>query len=89
MGTRGSFLGDKAAGPEADHSPPQLHAFFDLGTRWRWVVSFTPQPLYLQGKRTYYPLDVEIQIRYTATSTHSVRYFLILTIPDPRGIPVT
>jgi hypothetical protein len=24
----------------------QLHAFFDLGTRWRWVVSFTPRPLY-------------------------------------------
>jgi hypothetical protein len=29
----------------------QLHAFFDLGTRWRWVVSFTPRPLYSQGKR--------------------------------------
>jgi hypothetical protein len=24
----------------------QLHAFFDLGTRWRCVVSFTPLPLY-------------------------------------------
>jgi hypothetical protein len=22
----------------------------DLGTRWRWVVSCTPRPLYLQGK---------------------------------------
>jgi hypothetical protein len=22
------------------------HSFFDLGTRWRWVVSFTPRPLY-------------------------------------------
>jgi hypothetical protein len=22
----------------------------DLGTRWRWVVSFTPRPLYRQGK---------------------------------------
>jgi hypothetical protein len=22
----------------------------DLGTRWRWVVSFTPRPLCLQGK---------------------------------------
>jgi len=21
-----------------------------LGTRWRWVVSFTPRPLYSQGK---------------------------------------
>jgi len=22
------------------------HAFFDLGTRWRCVVGFTPRPLY-------------------------------------------
>jgi hypothetical protein len=30
----------------------------DLGTRWRWVVSFTPQPLYPQGKTLpRYPLD--------------------------------
>jgi hypothetical protein len=29
----------------------------DLGTRWRWVVSFTPRPLCLQGKSRWYPLD--------------------------------
>jgi hypothetical protein len=29
----------------------------DLGTRWRWVVSFTPRPLYLQRKSPWYPLD--------------------------------
>jgi hypothetical protein len=29
----------------------------DLGTRWRCVVSFTTQPLYLQGKSPWYPLD--------------------------------
>jgi hypothetical protein len=23
-----------------------LHSFFDLGTGWRWVVGFTPRPLY-------------------------------------------
>jgi hypothetical protein len=28
----------------------QIHAFFDLGTRWRWVVSFTLRSLYPQGK---------------------------------------
>jgi hypothetical protein len=28
-----------------------------LDTRWRWVVSFTPQPLYSQGKSICYPLD--------------------------------
>jgi len=33
-----------------------LHAFFGLGTRWRWVISFTPRPLYRQGKSPWYPL---------------------------------
>jgi hypothetical protein len=28
-----------------------------LGIRWRWVVRFTPRPLYPQGKSTLYPLD--------------------------------
>jgi hypothetical protein len=35
----------------------QLHSFFDLGTRWRWVVSCTPQPLYPQGKSPWHSLD--------------------------------
>jgi hypothetical protein len=34
-------------------APPIL----DLGTRWRWVVSFTPRPLYPQGKSPCHPLD--------------------------------
>jgi hypothetical protein len=29
----------------------------DLGTRWRWAVSFTPLPLYPQGKSPWYSLD--------------------------------
>jgi hypothetical protein len=29
----------------------------DLSIRWRWVVSFTAQPLYPQRKNTWYPLD--------------------------------
>jgi hypothetical protein len=29
----------------------------DLGTRWRRVVSFTPRPLYPQGKSHWYSLD--------------------------------
>jgi hypothetical protein len=29
----------------------------DFGTSWRWVVGFTPRPLYLQGKSPWYPLD--------------------------------
>jgi hypothetical protein len=31
-------------------------SFFDLGTRCGWVVSFTPQLLYPQGKSPWYPL---------------------------------
>jgi hypothetical protein len=27
------------------------------GTRWRWVVRFTPPPLYPQGKSPRYPSD--------------------------------
>jgi hypothetical protein len=34
-----------------------LHAFFDFGTRWRWVVSFMPRPLHPQRKNPWYPLD--------------------------------
>jgi hypothetical protein len=33
---------------------PQI---LDLGTRWRWVVSFMPRPLYPRGKSPWYPLD--------------------------------
>jgi hypothetical protein len=29
----------------------------DLGTRWRWVVTFTSWPLYPQEKSSWYPLD--------------------------------
>jgi hypothetical protein len=29
----------------------------DLGTRLRWVLSFTPRSFYPQGRRPWYPLD--------------------------------
>jgi hypothetical protein len=29
----------------------------DPCTRWKWVVSFTPRPLFPQGKSPWYPLD--------------------------------
>jgi hypothetical protein len=29
----------------------------DFGTRWRWVVTLAPRPLYLQGKSPWYSLD--------------------------------
>jgi hypothetical protein len=28
-----------------------------LGTRWMWMISFTPRPLYPQGKSSWYALD--------------------------------
>jgi hypothetical protein len=31
--------------------------FLDLGTSWKWLVSFTPRPLYTRGKSPRYPLD--------------------------------
>jgi hypothetical protein len=31
--------------------------FIDLGTSWRWVVSFTSRPLYPLEKGPWYPLD--------------------------------
>jgi len=33
-----------------------LHSFFDLGTRWRWVVSFTLRPIYPQEKSRLVPI---------------------------------
>jgi hypothetical protein len=32
----------------------------DLGTRWRWMVSFTPRLLYPQGKIPWYHLIVAL-----------------------------
>jgi len=34
----------------------QLHSFFDLDTRWRWVVSIILRPLYYWGKSPGNPL---------------------------------
>jgi len=33
----------------------ELHEFFDLGTKCRLMVSYTPWLLYLKGKRPRYP----------------------------------
>jgi hypothetical protein len=34
--------------------------FLHLCTSWKWVVSFTPRPLYPRGKSPQYPLDVRL-----------------------------
>jgi hypothetical protein len=42
--------------------------FLDLGTIWRWVVNFTPLPLYPRGKSPRYALDRRLggpQSRYS------------------------
>jgi hypothetical protein len=31
-----------------------------LGSRWRWVVSFTPRSIYLQRKSLRYPMDMRL-----------------------------
>jgi hypothetical protein len=31
--------------------------FLDFGTRWKWVVSFMPRPLYPRGRSPRYQLD--------------------------------
>jgi hypothetical protein len=44
--------------------------FLDLGTSWRWVVSFTPRTLYTPGKSLRYPLDR----RFGGPQSRSVRF---------------
>jgi hypothetical protein len=34
----------------------------DLGTRWKWVVSFSPRPLYSGGKNRRYLLDRRLDV---------------------------
>jgi hypothetical protein len=47
--------------------------FLDLGTSWRWVVSFTPRPLYPRGKNPRYPLDR----RFLTTVAYKIVVFII------------
>jgi hypothetical protein len=42
---------------EWKHNSTHSFTSFYLGTRRRWVVSFTPRPLYPHGKIPWYPLD--------------------------------
>jgi len=49
----------------------------NTGTRWRRVVSFTPQPLYLRGKSTRCPLDGRLggpQSRYGRAGRENNHY---------------
>jgi hypothetical protein len=72
-----------------------LHAFFDIGTRWRRGVSFTPRPPYPQGKSPPYPLDRRLggpQVRSGRCGEEKNSQSLLgleLTIVQPVAQPCT
>jgi hypothetical protein len=70
----------------------QLHSFIDLGTRWKWVVSFTLRPLYPQRKSPWYPLDrrlggfrdgLDATVKRKIPSTVMVRPYIFMVINPP------
>jgi hypothetical protein len=52
--------------------------FLDLGTSWRWVVSFTPRVLYPRGRRSRYPLDRRVDGLWAGPYDVEKRKFLTL-----------
>jgi hypothetical protein len=66
---------------------------FDLGTCWRWVVSFTPRPFYPpatlpSGKEPRYPLDRRLSGPQNWSGRHREKKILVPTItrtPTPRS----
>jgi hypothetical protein len=56
-----------------------IHGFLDLSTSWRWVVSFTPVPLYPWGNGPRYPLNRRLG------GPHSRSGWREVTILDPTG----
>jgi hypothetical protein len=60
--------------------------FLDLGTSWRWVVSFTPRPPYPQEKSPLYPLDRRLGGPHSWSGRHGEVKILASTrtrIPTP------
>jgi hypothetical protein len=53
--------------------------FLDLGTNWRWVVSFTPRPLYPWEKSPRYPLDRMLGGPQSHSGRHGEEKILDLT----------
>jgi hypothetical protein len=68
-----------------------------LGTKLKWVVSFTPQPLYPQGKSPLYPLVRRlggltriVGFPITGNNKHSIIIIIIIIIiPFGRWISVS
>jgi hypothetical protein len=62
-------------------------SILDLGTRWRWVVSFTLRPLYLQGKsRDTHLLGRWVGPRAGSQPSHYTKYISYLNIIPPGSI---
>jgi hypothetical protein len=59
----------------------------DSSTRWRWMVTFTPQPLSPRGNSRLYPLDRRlggIPVRSGPVRSAEKRNLLTLTEMEPR-----
>jgi hypothetical protein len=54
---RSSSSSNVRLSPCFNWAPRRPSRILDFGIVWRWAVSFTPQPLYPQGKSPWYPLD--------------------------------
>jgi hypothetical protein len=52
--------------------------FLDLGTRWRWLVSFTLRPLYTRGNSPRCPLDRRLSRHQSRSGRRGEEKFLIL-----------
>jgi hypothetical protein len=57
----------------------------DLGTRWRWVVSFTPRQLYPRGKSPP-PVPIGDWVGSTA-GLDTVEYRNLLPLPGIEALP--
>jgi hypothetical protein len=52
----------------------------NLGTRWRWQVSFTPGPLYIRGNsRRYASTDIDEHLGSKSVTLHGPYLFSITT----------
>jgi hypothetical protein len=56
----------------------------NLSTRWRWVVSFTPQPLYHRGKSLRYRLERRLGRFQSRSKCREDKNILPLPGIDPR-----
>jgi hypothetical protein len=52
--------------------------FLEFSTSWRWVVSFTPRPLYPRGKSPWYPLGRRLDGSQNRSGWRGKRKFLTL-----------